>query len=119
MKKMPVKDIGAADYVFISAMSTHKLSVMEIIEECKRQKTKTVGGGPLFTEEPELFGDVDHIVMNEAELTLPDFISDVEKGHPKKIYQTDQFPATGLQPGQDKRLRIAYHPVFPGLSVQL
>jgi radical SAM superfamily enzyme YgiQ (UPF0313 family) len=34
---------------------------------------------------------LDHLILNEAEITLPQFLSDLEKGETKKIYSTEQF----------------------------
>jgi len=88
------KDIKWADYVFISAMVVQKKSAREAINRCKKLNAKVVAGGPLFTEAYKIFDfdDVDYLVLNEAEITLPPFLEDLEKGCPKHIYQTDQHP---------------------------
>jgi radical SAM superfamily enzyme YgiQ (UPF0313 family) len=85
-------EIKWADYVFISAMIVQKESAREVIQRCKRLNTKVVAGGPLFTTEPDEFPQVDHLILNEAEVTLPLFLADLEKGIPKKIYKTDVHP---------------------------
>jgi radical SAM superfamily enzyme YgiQ (UPF0313 family) len=84
-------DIIWADFVFISAISVQAESVQQIIERCRLLDTRIVGGGPLFTEESDHYPDVDHLVLNEAEITLPLFIEDLRNGRPKKIYQSDSF----------------------------
>ncbi len=66
-------DIKWADYVFIGAMSIQKESVIRIINKCKKLGAKVVAGGPLFTSGYEDFNNVDHFVLNEAEITLPCF----------------------------------------------
>jgi radical SAM superfamily enzyme YgiQ (UPF0313 family) len=85
------KDIIWADYVFISAMSIQLASVKQIIGRCRQLNTPMVAGGPLFTEEYEQFPEVDHLILNEAEITLPLFIEDLKQGRPKKIYQSALF----------------------------
>ena len=85
------KDIEWADFVFISAMSVQLASVKQVITRCKLMNKKIVAGGPLFTEEHEKFPDIDYLVLNEAEITLPQFIKDLKYGEPKNIYQSDLF----------------------------
>ena len=80
------KDIIGADYVFISAMSIQKKSACSIIEKCKKLGVKTVAGGPLFSAWYDDFDDVDHLLLNEAELTLPNFLKDLVDGSAKHIY---------------------------------
>jgi len=97
-------DIHRADYVFISAMSVQAGSVHQIIDRCQKQGKKIVAGGPLFTGDPEPFMHLDHLILNEAELTLPQFLADLEKGQPRKIYRTDAFADMSLSPPPDYSL---------------
>jgi radical SAM superfamily enzyme YgiQ (UPF0313 family) len=82
------QDIRWADYVFISAMFVQRKSVRQVIDKCKNLGTKVVAGGPLFTSVPEYYLDADHLVLNEAEITLPLFLSDLEKGDAGRMYRT-------------------------------
>ena len=86
------KDIEWADYVFVSAMIVQQRSTRDVIDRCKKLDKRVVGGGPLFTMAYEDLGfdDVDHIILNEAEITLPLFLEDLRKGCARHIYQTDQ-----------------------------
>jgi radical SAM superfamily enzyme YgiQ (UPF0313 family) len=85
-------DIKWADFIFISAMVIQKDSAKEVIQRCNSLGTKVVAGGPLFTTEPGEFTGVSHFILNEAEITLPEFLSDLEKGCPGPMYTTDRHP---------------------------
>jgi len=85
------EDLAWADCVFISGMVVQRDSARQIIARCKEQGLKAVAGGPLFTSEHEDFKDVDHFVLNEAELTLPPFLADLEMGCAKRVYKTSGF----------------------------
>lgn len=87
------RDIEWADYVFISAMIVQRDSARQIVDRCKRMKKKIVVGGPLFTLQPDEFDDVDHLVLNEAELTLTPFLTDLENGEAKHKYSSE-----GIEP---------------------
>lgn len=92
------KHILWADMVMIGAMSAQIKSVHDVISRCKKLNATIVAGGPLFTESPQDFQEVDHLILNEAEITLPEFLSDLEKGSLKKIYKTDKFPSLKATP---------------------
>lgn len=81
-----------ADFVFMTGMAIQKKSVDQIIERCKQLNVKIVAGGPLFTAFPEAYLDIDHLVLKEAEITLPAFLSDLEEGHPEPFYTTRERP---------------------------
>ena len=89
--KLTKKDLVWADCAFISGMVVQRESAREIIARCKEANLKVIAGGPLFTSERDQFEDVDHFVLNEAELTLPPFLADLEKGCARHIYETFEF----------------------------
>ena len=91
VRSLRKKDLRWADYVFISAMTVQRASAREIIARCKSAGVKVVAGGPLFTMEPEQFPDADHLLLNEAELTLPPFLRDLQTGQPRRVYQTAEY----------------------------
>ncbi len=86
------EDLTWADYAFISSMTVQRESARQIITRCKEAGITIVAGGPLFTIEYEEFEEVDHLVLNEAELTLPPFLADLEQGQARHVYTTPDFP---------------------------
>ncbi len=89
--KLTDEDLAWADCAFISAMVVQRASVDAIIARCREAGVRIVAGGPLFTGEYEQFDHVDHLILNEAELTLPPFLEDLKAGCPKHIYTTSDF----------------------------
>jgi len=85
------EDLAWADLALVGAMAVQRKSAVNIIDRCKSKGLKIVAGGPLFTAEPNAFEQVDHLVLDEAELTLPVFLEDFINGRPKKIYRTSGF----------------------------
>ncbi|MGD8305658.1 MAG: DUF4070 domain-containing protein [Ignavibacteria bacterium] len=85
------KDILWADYIFISAMSIQSDSVDEIIQRCKKLDVKIVAGGPLFTSSSEYYNNVDHLILNEAEITIPLFLTDLQEGIAKRKYTSENW----------------------------
>ncbi len=92
VRKLREKDLLWAEVVFISGMIAQKDSAHELIARCRAAGKRVVAGGPLFTLEHEQFAEVDHFVLNEAEVTLPDFLRDFERGTAKPVYASSEFP---------------------------
>lgn len=88
--KLRDRDIQWADYVFITAMHIQRNSADQVIEQCMKIGAKIVAGGPLFNSLPEQYVHLDHLVLKEAELTLPLFIRDIQNGCPRKVYNTHE-----------------------------
>jgi radical SAM superfamily enzyme YgiQ (UPF0313 family) len=87
-----------SDYVFISAMTVQRSSANVLIQRCHALNRKVVAGGPLFTCEPDNFPLVDHMILNEGEVTLKEFIADLAAGTPKRTYTSNIFPEITATP---------------------
>lgn len=91
VKDLQDDDLAWADMVLISAMTVQRKSSQEVIKKAREAGKTIVAGGPLFTAEPEAFPDVDHLILNEAEITLPLFLADLGRGKPERTYTTDDY----------------------------
>ena len=86
------RDLTWADYVFLSGMNVQRESFEQVVARCNRLGVKVVAGGPMATSSPDDFPGVTHLVLNEAEVTLPLFLADLERGCVQPRYTTDRFP---------------------------
>jgi radical SAM superfamily enzyme YgiQ (UPF0313 family) len=112
------KDIDWADYVFISAMYIQRESVDKVIERCIKHNVKIVAGGPLFTQDYDSYPQIDHFVLNEAEITLAPFLSALESGNtPERVYSTEDHPDIKTTPIPDYHLLSLKHYVSMGLQI--
>jgi len=99
VSRLKDKDIIKADYVFLSGMNIQQESFKQVVERCNRLGVKVVAGGPMVTtEDYHKFPGVDTFILNEAEITLPQFLNDLQNGNPKHVYKTDQFPDISQTP---------------------
>lgn len=86
------QDIEEADIVFISAMIIQKDSFHQIVKLCRKNRKTVVAGGPYATSCYKEIKDVDHFVLNEGEVTLPQFLRDYENKCPQKVYGDENKP---------------------------
>jgi radical SAM superfamily enzyme YgiQ (UPF0313 family) len=86
VRELSDENLRWADYVLLSAMSIQKESADAVIARCRDLGVKVIAGGPLFTAHPEDYECVDHLVLNEAEITLPMFLRDLAEGAPRHLY---------------------------------
>jgi len=116
IESLKTRDLEWADMVFLSGMNIHLQSFQKIVRRCNELNIKVVAGGPLATMEYEQILGVDHFVLNEAEITLPLFLADLEKGCAKKIYQTAKFPDISLTP--IPRWDLLNRPKYVSMNIQ-
>jgi radical SAM superfamily enzyme YgiQ (UPF0313 family) len=106
-------DLAWADCALVSGMIVQRASARRVISRCKEAGVTVVAGGPLFTCEHEGFEDVDHFVLDEAEVTLPLFLEDYESGVAPRVADTP------VGSGATPPLRLRRSPVLPRLPPQL
>jgi radical SAM superfamily enzyme YgiQ (UPF0313 family) len=116
VKQLIEKDLKWADYAFISAMVIQKKSAFQVISRCKAAGLKVVAGGPLFTSEFEQFPEVDHFVLNEAEMTLAPFLRDLELGQAQRVYMSNEFP--DIQKSPAPLWKLADRKRYATMSIQ-
>jgi radical SAM superfamily enzyme YgiQ (UPF0313 family) len=92
------EELLQADYVFLTGMSIQESSVRQVLTRCRELKRPVVAGGPLFTARAKEFDDVDHLVLNEAEITLPMFLHDLERGSAQHRYTTKAWADVSTTP---------------------
>jgi radical SAM superfamily enzyme YgiQ (UPF0313 family) len=98
VKSIKDSDLRWADYIFLSAMSIQRESAESVISRCKKLGVKMIAGGPLFTSVPEEFSHIDHLVLNEAEITLPLFLEDLKQGKAKHLYTSPEWANLSTTP---------------------
>jgi len=111
------RDIKWADYVFISAMHIQKESVNNVVADCKKLNKKIVAGGPLFTQEYGNYPQIDHFILNEAEITMPLFLNDLSAGQPQRLYKTSKYADISLTPVPDYHLLARNKYAFMNIQV--
>jgi radical SAM superfamily enzyme YgiQ (UPF0313 family) len=79
-------------------MIVQKQSLESVVEKCKALGKRVAVGGPYVSTSAEQLPDADHIFVGEAEMTLPEFAADLERGEPRRIYQAAERPALTATP---------------------
>jgi radical SAM superfamily enzyme YgiQ (UPF0313 family) len=88
-------DLIWADVVMISAMLIQRDSFHEVVRRAHALGRKVVAGGPYVTTDPEAAPDVDHLVLGEAEETLPQLALALEAGNaPRRTEATERPDVT-------------------------
>lgn len=104
IERLEDKDLEWANYIFISGMYVQKDSVREILDRCKKCTVKIIAGGPLFTQDYDNYQQIDHFILNEAEVTMPEFLKDLQTDTLKRVYRTNEFADLSLTPTPDYHL---------------
>jgi radical SAM superfamily enzyme YgiQ (UPF0313 family) len=116
IEPLKVSDIEWADMIFATAMLVQKESLQSVVKQCKALGKLVVIGGPYVTTSAENLPEADHIFLGEAEMTLPEFVHDLEVGCARRVYQAAERPALSASPLPDFSLAKLKH--YSAMSVQ-
>lgn len=116
VRKLKQSDIEWADMVFLTAMLVQKEALQRLVKLCKAMGKRVVVGGPYVSTSLESLPEADHIFVGEAETTLPQFLSDLERGEAKPVYQAADKPPLSLTPVPD--FTLAELKRYAAMSVQ-
>ena len=92
------KDIQWADIVFLSAMIVQKDGFNNVVHRCNLAGIPVAAGGPYPTSSYTSIHGVDYFILDEGEITIPQFIKDYEAGNPKHVYRAEEKPDLCLSP---------------------
>lgn len=92
IEKIDKKKIQNADLVMLSAMIIQQDSFEEVARICQELGTPVAAGGPYVTSAEKKIENVDYFILNEGEVTIPEFIRDYEAGNPRHIYTNESKP---------------------------
>ncbi|MGF1495540.1 MAG: B12-binding domain-containing radical SAM protein [Elainellaceae cyanobacterium] len=83
-----------ADLVIVSAMIVQREDFAAQIQEAKRRGKPVAVGGPYPTALPQeaIAAGADYLVLDEGELTLPDFVAALERGEPSGVFRAQEKP---------------------------
>jgi radical SAM superfamily enzyme YgiQ (UPF0313 family) len=84
------EDLGEADLVLVGGMIAQQLDALDVIREARARGKRVVVGGPDATSSPDVYREADHLVLGEAEITLPRFLADLAAGRPLPTYETTE-----------------------------
>jgi radical SAM superfamily enzyme YgiQ (UPF0313 family) len=89
-----------AEVVLFSAMCVQKASLLELIHEAKARGKIVVAGGPYPSVLPEevMAAGCDFLVRGEAELIVPQLLSDLAQGKTGLVYNAEEKPDLSSSP---------------------
>ena len=116
VRKLKQADVEWADVVFASAMIVQQDSLKSVIKLSKSLGKRVVVGGPFVTTTLHPLEGVDHVVLGEAEETLPGIIRDLERGEARAVYEAPERPSMSLTPIPD--FKLADMRRYSAMSVQ-
>src|ERR1700738_2095576 len=81
-----------ADVVMATGMIPQQAGVLELIELAHAHGKRIVVGGPGPSSQPDVAAGADYRVLDEGEITVPQFLADWRGGVARGTYRSDEKP---------------------------
>ena len=108
VEELCLREVERSDLVFLSGMCIHRKSFLQVVDLCHKLGKTIVAGGPIVMSAlgvtaqakfDDLESDkIDHFILAEAEVNLPEFLQDFAGGKARKIYANLEKPDLSLTP---------------------
>jgi len=100
IEEITESDWDWAELVIISGMIVQKNDMLAQVAAAKQRNKLVAVGGPYATTSPQevLDAQADFLVLDEGEITLPMFVSAIEKGDRSGIFRSAEKPAVTETP---------------------
>lgn len=93
VEKLADADLQWAEVVMTGGMLPQQPSTLEIISRSQAMARVTVVGGPDATSSPHIYEHANHLILGEAEVTLPRWLDDYAKGLAQARYDAGEEKA--------------------------
>lgn len=87
------RDVEWADMVFMGGMIAQQPDHIRLIDHFHSLGKTVVVGGPDATSSPHLYNKADHLVLGEAEVTMPRFLADFARKNALHLYEAGETRA--------------------------
>jgi radical SAM superfamily enzyme YgiQ (UPF0313 family) len=87
-----------AEIVIFSAMIVQKQDLLAQIAQAKEKGKLVAVGGPYATSVPEEITGADFLILDEGEITIPQFVEAIARGETQGIFRTTEKPDVTTTP---------------------
>lgn len=116
IEKLKDRQLRWADYVYIDADAVQADSADQVIDRAHGANRRVIAAGQHFTDNYERYNHVDHLLLNEMEITLRDFLKGFDANWPWRVYRTNEYADIRQSPVPD--YSIARIKKYNSLSIQ-
>ena len=76
-----------ADFVLTGGMLPQQRDCLDLVRAAKKRGKTVLIGGPDPTSSPHLYMEASHLILGEAEVTMPKFLEDLKAGTTLQVYR--------------------------------